>query len=305
MVPKGVIQVNQNLQPKIELNNGVKMPQLGLGVWKSPVPDAAKAVKLALSNDYVLIDTAKQYGNEAGVGQGLQAAIKDGTTTRDGIFLTTKIFNGDQQGDYDQLRAAFNEQLKRLQTDHVDLLLEHWPVAGRYTKTWKTMEAILKDGQARAIGVCNFDVERMKKLMEVADVKPAVNQIEFNPLIHQPEIVKFCQDQDIQLEAWSPLGNGKLLQNPVVNQIARAHQKTAAQVELRWGLQHDMVEITKTVHQDRMKENADVFDFELTDDEMQQIDALDTEKHAIWYDKFKWSGNPDGVDDYVAKPGNW
>lgn len=185
MVPKGVIQVNQNLQPKIELNNGVKMPQLGLGVWKSPVPDAAKAVKLALSNDYVLIDTAKQYGNEAGVGQGLQAAIKDGTTTRDGIFLTTKIFNGDQQGDYDQLRAAFNEQLKRLQTDHVDLLLEHWPVAGRYTKTWKTMEAILKDGQARAIGVCNFDVERMKKLMEVADVKPAVNQIEFNlSLIH-------------------------------------------------------------------------------------------------------------------------
>lgn len=296
--------MNENLQPKIELNNGVKIPQLGLGVWKTPIDETAKMVQTALKNGYVLLDTAKQYGNEKGVGKGIQTAIQNGETSRDQIFLTTKIFNGDQ-GDYDRVRKGFEGQLKDLQTDHVDLLLEHWPVDGKYNETWKAMEAILKDGQARAIGVCNFNVGRMTDLMDHADVVPAVNQIEFNPRIMQPSIVKFCRQEGIHLEAWSPLGNGKLLANETIVKIAKAHGKTPAQIELRWGLQHDFIEIPKTIHEKRMQENADVFDFQLSPEEMGQIDALDEEKHAIWYDKFKWSGNPDGVDDYVATPGNW
>ena len=261
-------------------------------------------VKTALANGYVLLDTAKQYGNEAGVGAGIQDAITAGIVNREQIFLTTKIFNGDQ-GDYDRVRRGFEGQLKDLQTDHVDLLLEHWPVNGKFNETWRAMEAILKDGQARAIGVCNFDNGRMINLIDHATVMPAINQIEFNPGILQRPIVDFCQQQGIQLEAWSPLGNGKLLQNARIQEIAQRHGKTTAQVELRWSLQHRFVVIPKTTHEQRMQENADIFDLTLSTNEMLMIDALDQQQHAIWYDKFKWSGNPDGVDDYVATPSNW
>ena len=296
--------VNKNMQPLIELNNGVKIPQLGLGVWKSTIEDASQAVQAALHNGYVLIDTAKQYGNEKGVGDGIQAAMKNDGLKRSDIFLTTKIFNGDQ-GDYDHVRRAFEDQLKNLKTDHVDLLLEHWPVDGKYIETWRAMEAILKDGQARAIGVSNFNNERLADLMDHGTIVPAVNQIEFNPHIHQPEIVKFDRDHGIKVEAWSPLGSGTLLKNPVVNKIADAHQKSAAQVELRWGLQHGMIEIAKTIHEQRMIQNMDIFDFQLTDDEMKQIDDLDQEKHPLWYHDFQWNGNPDGIGDYVATPDHW
>lgn len=296
--------MNTNLQPKITLNNGVKIPQLGLGVWKTPLDETRAMVKTALANGYVLIDTAKQYGNESGVGAGIQDAITAGIVNREQIFLTTKIFNGDQ-GYYDRVRRGFEGQLKDLQTDHVDLLLEHWPVNGKFNETWRAMEAILKDGQARAIGVCNFDNGRMINLIDHATVLPAINQIEFNPGILQRPIVEFCQQQGIQLEAWSPLGNGKLLQNERIQEIAQRHGKTTAQVELRWNLQHGFVAIPKTTHERRMQENADIFDFTLSTNEMLMIDALDQQQHAIWYNKFKWSGNPDGVDDYVATPSNW
>lgn len=296
--------MNTNLQTTITLNNGVKIPQLGLGVWKTPLDTTRTMVKTALANGYVLLDTAKQYGNEAGVGAGIQDAITAGIVNREQIFLTTKIFNGDQ-GDYDRVRRGFEGQLKDLQTDHVDLLLEHWPVNGKFNETWRAMEAILKDGQARAIGVCNFDNGRMINLIDHATVMPAINQIEFNPGILQRPIVDFCQQQGIQLEAWSPLGNGKLLQNARIQEIAQRHGKTTAQVELRWSLQHGFVVIPKTTHEQRMQENADIFDLTLSTNEMLMIDALDQQQHAIWYDKFKWSGNPDGVDDYVATPSNW
>lgn len=296
--------MNKNMQPTITLNNGVRIPQLGLGVWKSTNQDAAQAVQMALHNGYVLIDTAKQYGNEKGVGDGIQAAMQTDGIKRSDIFLTTKIFNGDQ-GDYDRVRRAFEQQLTDLQTDHVDLLLEHWPVNDKFNETWRAMEAILKDGQARAIGVSNFDTGRMINLLDHSTVTPAVNQIEFNPNIHQRTIVDFDRQQGIHIEAWSPLGSGTLLNNPVVKKIAINHHKSPAQVELRWGIQHGVTVISKTIHEQRMKENMDIFDFELSPEEMNAIDGLDLEKHAIWYDKFKWSGNPDGIDDYVATPENW
>ncbi|MCI1287112.1 MAG: aldo/keto reductase [[Lactobacillus] timonensis] len=288
----------------VTLSNGVKMPKVGLGVWKSTNDEARQMVEDALSNGYRLIDTAKQYGNEIGVGEGLAQGLKKNGLKRQDVFLTTKIFNGDQ-GDYNRVRMAFNEQLERLQTDYVDLLLLHWPVYNKYNESWRALQAIYEEGQARAIGVCNFDVEHMTKLMDKAITAPMVNQIEFNPRIHQPETVAFCQNHQIQLEAWSPLGNGKLLDNPVIKKIAEKYKKTVAQVELRWELQQGLVVIPKTTHVARMKENMDIFDFELNADEMEAIAELDEEKHAIWYDKFKWSGNPDGIDDYIATPGNY
>lgn len=289
---------------KVKLNNGVVMPQVGLGVWKVPIDATAKMVSTAIENDYTLIDTAKQYGNESGVGQGIQDGLAATGKSRQDIFLTTKIFNGDQ-GDYDRLRNAVNDQLKTLQTDYVDLLLLHWPVFHKYNTSWQALEDIYRDGQAKAIGVCNFDVEHLTDLLDHAQIKPMVNQIEFNPRIHQPDTVAFCQDQQIQLEAWSPLGNGQLLSDPVITRIAKDKGKSPAQVELRWEIQQGFVVIPKSTHATRMRENMDVFNFTLDADEMEEIAALDKEKHSIWYDKYKWSGNPDGVDDYVAKPGTY
>lgn len=292
--------LNENQQKLIKLNNGIEMPQIGFGVWKIPFNQTAKVVTDAIKNHYRLIDTAKQYGNEEQVGQ----EIKDSGIERKQLFLTTKIFNGDQ-GDFDKLRNAFNEQLKKLGTDHVDLLLLHWPVFNKYIESWRALEAIYNDGQARAIGVCNFDVDHLQKLMDHANIMPMVNQIEFNPRIHQPDTVAFCQDNHIQLEAWSPLGNGQLLSSPVISKIAKEHGKTPAQVIIRWELQQGFIVIPKSIHEERMRENRDVYDFELDADEMEAIAMLDEEKHSIWYDKYKWSGNPNGRDNYIAKPGEF
>lgn len=292
--------LNEDQQKLIKLNNGIEMPQIGFGVWKIPFNQTVKVVTDAIKNHYRLIDTAKQYGNEEQVGQG----IKDSGIERKQLFLTTKIFNGDQ-GDFDKLRNAFNEQLKKLGTDHVDLLLLHWPVFNKYIESWRALEAIYNDGQARAIGVCNFDVDHLQKLMDHANIMPMVNQIEFNPRIHQPDTVAFCQDNHIQLEAWSPLGNGQLLNSPVINKIAKEHGKSPAQVIIRWELQQGFIVIPKSIHEERMRENRDVYDFELDADEMEAIAMLDEEKHSIWYDKYKWSGNPNGRDNYIAKPGDF
>lgn len=292
--------LNEDQQKLIKLNNGIEMPQIGFGVWKIPFNQTAKVVTDAIKNHYRLIDTAKQYGNEEQVGQG----IKDSGIERKQLFLTTKIFNGDQ-GDFDKLRNAFNEQLKKLGNDHVDLLLLHWPVFNKYIESWRALEAIYNDGQARAIGVCNFDVDHLQDLMEHANIMPMVNQIEFNPRIHQPDTVAFCQDNHIQLEAWSPLGNGQLLNSPVINKIAKEHGKSPAQVIIRWELQQGFIVIPKSIHEERMRENRDVYDFELDADEMEAIAMLDEEKHSIWYDKYKWSGNPNGRDNYIAKPGEF
>ena len=292
--------LNEDQQKLIKLNNGIEMPQIGFGVWKIPFNQTAKVVTDAIKNHYRLIDTAKQYGNEEQVGQG----IKDSGIERKQLFLTTKIFNGDQ-GDFDKLRNAFNEQLKKLGTDHVDLLLLHWPVFNKYIESWRALEAIYNDGQARAIGVCNFDVDHLQNLMDHANIMPMVNQIEFNPRIHQPDTVAFCQDNHIQLEAWSPLGNGQLLSSPVISKIAKEHGKTPAQVIIRWELQQGFIVIPKSIHEERMRENRDVYDFELDADEMEAIAMLDEEKHSIWYDKYKWSGNPNGRDNYIAKPGEF
>lgn len=287
------------LKPSIRLNNQIMMPQLGLGVWKASNQDAEEAVRLAIKNGYVMIDTAKQYGNEAGVGNGIVRGLKETQQTRDDVFITTKVFSGDQG--YDQTLAAINGQLERLQTDHVDLLLMHWPVNDLYNETWRAMESIYRQGKALAIGVCNFDVERLTDLLRHASITPAVNQIEFNPRIHQQAVVDLCRVQGIQVEAWSPLGNGQSISNPHIGKIATAHQKTAAQIILRWETQQGLIVIPKSVHESRMLENAAIDDFDLTADEMAQISSLNTEEHSRWYDNYQWYGNPDGDPNFIMQ----
>lgn len=287
------------LQPQIALNTGARIPRLGLGVWQADNPTTAAMVQAALEHDYVLIDTARQYGNEAGVGQGLAAGLAATGRSRDSVFLTTKIYNGDQ-GEPAQVKAAFAHQLADLGVDYVDLLLLHWPVDGLYNQSWQALEELYREGRAKAIGVCNFNVERLRDLLDHATVTPAVNQIEFNPLIHQPAVVDFCRARGIAIEAWSPLGNGRVLADPTIAGIAAAHHRTPAQVILRWALQHDVIILSKTSHASRMVENAAIDGFALSEADMAAIDVLDEERHSIWYSTFKWSGNPDGVENHIA-----
>ena len=297
-----------NINSKMNLNNGTQIPCVGYGTFRTPADVAEKAVADAIKVGYRHIDTAAVYGNEEAVGKG----IKDSGIDRKDLFVTSKLWN-DNRG-YESTKKAFQETLDRLQMDYLDLYLIHWPANQKQfgtdaskinAETWRAMEAILKDGQARAIGVSNFNNERLTDLMDHGTIIPAVNQIEFNPHIHQQKIVDFDRSHGIKLEAWSPLGSGTLLKDPVVNKIAEAHNKSAAQVELRWGLQHGMIELAKTIHEQRMKENMEIFDFELSADEMKEIDELDQEKHSLWYHDFQWNGNPDGIGDYVATPDKW
>lgn len=291
--------MNLKLDSTVTLNNSVNMPQLGMGVWKVNNTGASQAVQWALKHGYKAIDTAKQYGNETGVGEGLQKGFADNGLKREDIFLTTKIFNGDQG--YQSTLDNFEGQLKRLQTDYVDLLLIHWPVNGKYLDTWRAVEKIYRDGKARAIGVSNFNIERLKDILKNSSIKPAVNQMEYNPLCQEVDIKNFCDENNIYLEAWSPLGGGTVLGDSRLKKIAAKYNKSVAQVILRWDLQNGVITIPKSVHEERIVQNSDVYDFELSDADMKEIDGFDTDKRSLWYGDFFWSGNPDGYKDSVEE----
>ena len=251
-----------------QLANGIEMPRLGLGVWRVEDNDATNSVKWAIENGYQLIDTAAVYKNERGVGEG----IRQSNTKREDLFITTKLWNADQG--YDSAHQAFNDSLERLGLDYVDLYLIHWPVEGKFNDSWKAMEEIYESGRAKAIGVSNFHQHHIEELMKTAKIKPMVDQIELHPTLTQVELREFLAKEDIAVEAWSPLGQGKILQNPTLVEIAEKHDKSAAQVIIRWHLQSDSIVIPKSVHEERIKENFDVFNFDLNDDEMKRIDAL-------------------------------
>lgn len=254
------------------LPNGVQMPWLGLGVFRIPDGEVvAQAVRWALECGYRSIDTASAYKNEAGVG----AALQQTEIPREKIFLTTKIWNSDQ-GDESTLQA-FHASLQRLATDYVDLYLVHWPGpdASKYSDTWRAMEAIYKAGQARAIGVSNFQVHHINALLQESEISPMVNQIEFHPHLQQPELIQFCVDQGIQVEAWRPIMEGEVNEIALLNELGGKYGKTPVQVTLRWILQRGIVAIPKSQHRARIRENADIFDFQLEDDEIDQINSLD------------------------------
>ena len=262
-----------SIQDCTTLNNGLKMPWLGFGVFKVPEGEVVEnAVKLALKCGYRHIDTAALYGNERGVGK----AIRESGVRREDIFLTTKVWNDDQRKQ--RITEAFEDSLKRLETDYVDLYLVHWPVKGFYQKTWKIMEEIYKSGRAKAIGVSNFLVHQLEDILGDCQIVPAVNQVEFHPYLLQPELLKFCQYKNIQLEAWAPLMQGRFVILQDIKQLALKYHKSAAQILLRWDLQHQVVTIPKSTHLERITENANIFDFELSAEDMLKIDHLDKDE---------------------------
>ncbi|MBA4542701.1 MULTISPECIES: aldo/keto reductase [Thermoactinomyces] len=251
------------------LANGVKMPWLGLGVWKvQEGSEVENAVKEAIKLGYRSIDTAAAYQNEEGVGK----AIKESGVNREDLFVTTKVWNADQG--YDSTLRAFETSLNKLGLEYVDLYLVHWPVKGKYKETWKALEKLYKEGRVRAIGVSNFQVHHLKDLLADCEVKPMVNQVEFHPYLTQKELRAFCKEEQIQLEAWSPLMQGEVVNVPEIKELAEKYGKTPAQIVLRWDLQHGVVTIPKSVKAHRIKENADVFDFELSAEDMAKLDAL-------------------------------
>jgi diketogulonate reductase-like aldo/keto reductase len=257
------------------LNNGIKMPWLGFGVYQiKDGQEVERAVRYALEVGYRSIDTATVYGNERGVGK----AIRESRIPREDIFLTTKVWNDDQRGK--RTMAAFEESLKRLETEYVDLYLIHWPVKGYYQETWQVMERIYQSGRAKAIGVSNFMVHHLEDILRDSQTVPSVNQVEFHPLLVQPELLRFCQSHKIQVEAWSPLIAGQVASEKVIQNLAEKYHKTSAQIALRWDLQHEVVTIPKSTHSNRIIENTQIFDFELSQTDMNMLNALDEGKRV-------------------------
>ncbi|MDX2646905.1 aldo/keto reductase [Streptomyces sp. PA03-1a] len=258
--------------PDITLNNGVTMPQLGFGVWQVPDDEAATAVATALEAGYRSIDTAALYRNERGTGRAIAASA----IPREELFVTTKLWNTDQG--HDNALRAFDASLDKLGLDYVDLYLIHWPTPARglYGETWRALEKIHADGRARAIGVSNFPVAQLQHLLDEGGVVPALNQIELHPNLPQSELRAFHAGHGIATEAWSPLGQGRgLLDEPALAALAAKHGRTPAQVVLRWHLQLGNVVIPKSVTPSRIRENIDVFGFELDGEDLAAIDALD------------------------------
>ncbi|CAM4278661.1 aldo/keto reductase [Paenibacillus tarimensis] len=256
------------LSDRVELNNGVHMPWFGLGVFQSKEgQEVVDAVTSAVQQGYRLIDTAAVYGNEEGVGR----AIRECGTDRSELFITTKVWNSDQG--YDSTLRAFEESRKKLGLETIDLYLVHWPVAGKYKETYRALEKLYKDGAVRAIGVSNFQVHHLKDLLADCEVKPAVNQVEYHPLLTQREVLDYCKEQNIRLQAWSPLMQGNL-DVALLKELGGKYGKSPAQIVLRWDLQTGVLTIPKSVKAERIASNADIFDFELTADEVKQISDL-------------------------------
>ncbi|MFS0605156.1 aldo/keto reductase [Peribacillus frigoritolerans] len=269
----------KNLQDTTTLHNGVKMPWFGLGVFKvEEGPELVNAVKVAIKHGYRSIDTAAIYENEEGVGQGIREGLKEAGISREDLFVTSKVWNADLG--YESTIAAYEKSLQKLGLEYLDLYLIHWPVEGKYKEAWRALETLYKEGKVKAIGVSNFQIHHLKDLMEDAEVKPMVNQVECHPRLTQKEVQAFCKEQGIQLEAWSPLMQGELLDNDVLQAIATKHGKSVAQVILRWDLQNGIVTIPKSTKEHRIVENSTVFDFELTEEEMNQIDGLN-QNHRV------------------------
>lgn len=265
--------MTQNVQSRTRLNNGIGMPWMGLGVFKvEEGSELVEAVKAAVKHGYRSIDTAAVYANETSVGQGIREALAENGLNREDLFITSKVWNADLG--YESTLAAFETSLKKLGLDYLDLYLIHWPVAGKYKDAWRALEKLYKDGRVKSIGVSNFQVHHLEDLMKDAEIIPVVNQVEFHPLLNQKELRDFTKKHGIQLEAWSPLMQGELLNHPLLKEIADKYGKSIAQVILRWDLQHGVVTIPKSTKEHRIVENASLFDFELSPEDMDRIDGL-------------------------------
>lgn len=253
-----------------KLNNGVDMPVIGFGVFLiNPGKETQRAVELALETGYRSIDTATFYENEEDVG----TAVARSAIPREEIFITTKVWPTDQG--YERTLRAFEKSLAKLNTDYVDLYLIHWPEPGKSIDTWKALETIYANKQARAIGLSNYTIDHLEKLKRHWEVQPVINQIEYHPYMQQPKLVTYCEENNIRIEAWSPLMRGNVLRDETIKTLAVKYQRSPAQITLRWELQKGIVIIPKSVHKDRIIENSALFDFSITSNDMKRIDALD------------------------------
>ena len=266
--------MTENINSTITLNNGVEMPRLGLGVFR--VENSSKlvnAVKVAIKNGYRSIDGAAIYGNEEAMGEGIRQGIKEAGISREDLFITSKVWNADLG--YESTIAAYEASLNKLGMDYLDLYLIHWPVEGKYKEAWRALEYLYKEGRVKAIGVSNFQVHHLQDLLNDAEIKPVINQIELHPYLSQEKVREFCKVNDIQVEAWSPLmaGNG-LLENEMLREIAKKYNKTVAQIVLRWDLQSQVITIPKSTNEGRLLQNIDIFDFNLSKDDIEKIDSL-------------------------------
>ena len=278
--------------PTIELNDGTTIPQLGFGVFQIPPPETARAVDLALQAGYRHIDTAEMYGNEKGVGEAIRASGLD----RDDVYITSKLNNGFHRPD--DARRAFAETLEALGFEQVDLFLIHWPLPtlydGDFVSTWRTLEEFRADGRARSIGVSNFQVAHLERLAAETATVPVVNQVELHPYFHNADVRAHGESHGIATEAWAPIGQGKVLDDEVIEAVAEETGRTPAQVTLRWHIQRGSIVFPKSVTPERIEENFRIFDFELSDEQMGRIDALDRGEAG------RNGPNPD-VFDYVPR----
>jgi methylglyoxal/glyoxal reductase len=259
-----------DIKSTVTLNNGVRMPLFGLGVFQSKEGEEVEhAVRTALDNGYIHIDTASVYGNERGVGK----AVRDSGIPRGQVFITSKVWNSDQG--YLSALKAFDQSLDRLGMDYLDLYLIHWPKGTLSIETWKALEEIYASGRIRAIGVSNFLVHHLKDLLPNCQITPMVNQVEFHPYLQQPALQQFCLENGIQLEAWSPIMKGRVNNIPVLQALSMKYGKTPVQITLRWEVQKNIITIPKSVKDERIQSNAAIFDFEISPEDMAAIDRLD------------------------------
>lgn len=274
-----------NINDTVLLANGVEMPRLGLGVYKVQQQETIQPVKWAITTGYRSIDTAAFYNNETEIGQ----AIKECGVAKKELFITTKVWNSNQG--YEATLAAFDRSLNNLQLDSIDLYLIHWPVKELFKETWRALETLYQNKQVRAIGVCNFQPHHLDELLTDANVVPMVNQVELHPYLTQQPLRNYCAQHKIVVEAWSPLGRGKLLNDPLLMKLGQKHHKSPAQIILRWDLQLGIVTIPKSVKQSRIIENMSLYDFELSEAEMEMISNLNRdERTGSDPDNFDFSG---------------
>lgn len=266
----------KSIQDTTVLHNGVHMPWFGLGVFKvKDGEEAVSAVRNAIKHNYRSIDTAAIYKNEEGVGQGIREGLQETGLSREDLFITSKVWVSDLG--YEETVAAYEKSLERLGLEYLDLYLIHWAI-GNYKDAWRAMETLYKAGRIKAIGVSNFHICHLEDLLKDAEIVPMVNQVEYHPHLTQKELHAYCKDKGIQLEAWSPLKQGVLLNEPTLIEVAAKYNKSVAQVILRWDLQNGVVTIPKSINEARIVQNADIFDFELSSEDMARIDALNKDE---------------------------
>ncbi|NHK31940.1 MAG: aldo/keto reductase [Asgard group archaeon] len=265
-----------NLESTVKLNNGIEIPILGLGTYLATGDRGYQAIRHALKIGYRHIDTAAMYENEKEIG----LALKDDDVPREEIFVTTKLWNSDHG--YERALEAFEESYEKLGLDYIDLYLIHWPVQELRMESWRALEQLHKDGKCRSIGVSNYTIRHLEELLKEAKVVPVVNQVEFHPYLYQKELLEYCMSNNIWIQSYSPLTKGRMLEDPPLVEIARKYKKSTAQILIRWSLQKNTITLPKSANVYNIMENAEVFDFKITEEDMKKLDSFNCNMRVTW-----------------------